>query len=993
MDFEVLGPVQVRGDAAPTALRRGHRRTILAVLLAEQGRTVSTDTLIASLWPASRPRTARKSLQSHVSRLRSELSGLVAQDLEVVVSSSGGYRVDLDGHTLDAAGFERLVARAHRCRDGADPGRAAELLDDALGQWRGPAYGELAAHHQIRADAQRLEQLRRAARADRRDMWLVLGHHDRVAAAARRAVEEEPTDERAHGQLLRALYGAGRQSAALEAYEELRTRLRDELGVDPSPALQRLHQQLLEHDPDLPGPASPPRSAGQAPGSDRTVASVPPVASDLVGRDRELAAISGLVASGRLVTLTGPGGVGKTRLAEQVLARIADRFRDGTVTVTLATVRDADAVGDALVTALGIQPTGGSSVTDALVSALADRHLLLLLDNCEHVLGAVAPLVSSLLRHCRDVALLATSRERLRLAGERLWQVAPLAVPEAGADPEQVLATASGALFDVRAREADPTFELDAAAAPDIAELCRRLDGMPLAIELAAARTRALAPADLVARLDQRFALLAGGPRHEAGRHRTLQAVVAWSYALLEPGEAALFDRLSTFAGTVDLEAVEQVCAGCGIARNEVAALLAGLVDKSMVVVERTGDDVRYRLLDTMREFGAGRLQDEDDPERWRRRHAQHHVALVEALGPQVRGADEAAAVTLLARCFDDIRAAHGWLVAQGDVDGALRIPGALGDYLFYRLRDEVTSWARRALEMDGAATHPAQPAALATAALGATSRTECTRARTAAVRTLALDVAGPRERIAALGALGTAALYEGQLTELLQRAEQVEAAASDLDDDFHLAFAGVLRVLGHAYRGDEEAALAALLPLDEAATTSGNPTMRAFARYCRGEVVLDRDHDEAVVALEEAAALATQVDNALVAGVSLVSLASLHARIGDTAMALRTFREVVRHWRRLGDHTHQLTTLRNLVALLAVVDPSERVAELHGAATAGETPSFGPEQERLDHAWSALQQALGEGTARSAAGRGRRLGPGAAGALALQLLDELVAD
>ena len=984
MDFEVLGPVQVRGDGAPTSPGRGHRRTILAVLLAARGRAVSTDALMASLWPGSQPRTARKSLQSHVSRLRTELHGLAEGDVEVLLSTPDGYRVDLDDHGLDAAAFEELVAAARRRLDEPAPDRAAALLDDALGRWRGPAFGELASHPRVRAEARRLEELRRGARADRRDAWLALGRHDRVAAGARTAVEEEPTDERAHGQLLRALYAAGRQSAAIEAYEELRTRLRDELGVDPAPELRRLHRQLLRQDPDLSGPTpAPPRPA----------ASVPPVAADLVGRDRELGAISELVGPGRLVTLTGPGGVGKTRLAEQVVARIADRFRDGTAVVTLATVRDAEAVGDALVTALGIQPTGGATVADTLVSALADRQLLLVLDNCEHVLAAVAPLVASLLRHCDEVALLATSRERLRITGERLWQVAPLAVPEEGARPEEVLATPSGALFDVRAREADPTFVLDAEVAPDVAELCRRLDGMPLALELAAARTRTLAPADLVARLDQRFSLLAGGPRHEAGRHRTLEAVVAWSYGLLSSREALLFDRLSTFAGPVDLAAVEHVCAGEGIGAGEVAGLLGELVDKSMVVVEHTDVGPRYRLLDTMREFGARRLEEEGDPRRWRRQHAAHHVALVEDLGPRVRGADEAAAVTMLTTAFDDVRAAHAWLVGEGDVDGALRIPGALGDYLFYRLRDEVTTWARRALAMDGAETHRAQPAALATAALGATSRTECTRARATATRALARDAAGPRARVAALAALGTAALYEGRLEELLQRAEQVEAVASRLDDDVHVAFAGVLRVLAHAYREDLDAALAALPALDRAAAASRNPTMRAFARYCRGEVLLDTDPDAAVAALEEAVELASQVDNALVAGVSMVSLASLRARRDEATAALRTYREVVMHWRRLGDHTHQLTTLRNLVVLLADVDPSERVAVLHGAATAGRTPSFGPEQERLDRAWSALRRTLGDEAARAAVARGRGLGPGAAGGLALQHLDELLAD
>lgn len=996
MEFVVLGPVQARGDGSGAVAGRGHRRTLLALLLAAGGETVTTDALIDGLWPQEPPATARKTLQSHVSRLRRDLDELDRGTPEAIVSTAGGYRVDLDLHDLDAQRFEQLVDAA-RHELGGDPEQALAVLDEALAVWRGPAFGELAAHPGLRHEAVRLERLRRSARGDRTEALLALGHHRRAAAAARQLLDGDPLDERAHAQLLLALYRDGQQSEALASYRALRDRLRDELGVDPSPELQALHQQVLQHDPDLaaaPSAQAPSHDGppDRRPGGGGLGADAVPVARDLVGRDEDVAAVAELVAPGRLVTLTGPGGVGKTRVAEQVVARTRDRFADGAVFVGLAAVRAAEATGDAIITALGIQPTGERSVPDVLVSALGERRLLLVLDNCEHVLGAVTPLVTAILARCPNVALLTTSRQRLGLPGEQLWQVAPLGVPDPGASRDELLATPAGRLFHLRAQQADPSFQLDEGTVGDVTELCRRLDGMPLAIELAAARTRAMAPADLVARLDQRFTLLAGGPRHESGRHRTLQAVVAWSHDLLGPDEAALFERISVFSGRVDLATVEDVCAGEGIAPGDVAGVLGELVDKSMVVADRTERGVRYRLLDTLREFGAQRLAATDDPDTWRRRHADHHVRLVEQLGPQVRGPDEPTAVAGINGAFDDIRGAHAWLVDIADVEGALRIPAALGDYFFYRLRDEVTTWARRAVGLPGAQAQPQYAAALATAAYGATSRTECDRAESEAAA--AVEHAGPdaRARLWALAAFGTVALYEGRLDELLVRADEVDGAADGLDDDFYRGFAGVLRVLAHSYRGDDEAALAALPDLHDAAAACGSPSMRAFALYCRGEALLDDEPDEALAALEEAVELAGEVDNALVAGVSLVSLASLHGRLGHTTAALRTYHDVITHWRGLGDHTHQLTTLRNLVALLAEVEPGERVAVLHGAATAGDTPSFGPEQERLDQAWSELEAALGSDAAAGAAARGRDLSPTRAGAVALACIDRVLA-
>ncbi|MFW6092135.1 MAG: AfsR/SARP family transcriptional regulator, partial [Actinomycetota bacterium] len=851
----MLGPVEVVAGERRARFESDRRQTILAVLLAAGGETVSTDRLIDAVWGPNPPSTARKSLQSHLSRLRSELAAVEPDDTNALLTQASGYSIDLRSHELDATRFETLVAQAREVAAN-DPERAAAILKDAQNMWRGQAFGALAAHPEVSPEAVRLEQLRAAAAADQIDTLLALGRHDDVVGGLEATVATDPLAERAHGQLMLALYRSGRQADALATYRHLHERLRDEVGIDPSPELRQLHERILRQDADL---AVPPQRRTADDGRDalprdrsspdtEPIARLrPPTASGLLGRDADIASVTSMITDTRLVTLTGPGGVGKTRLAEQVAARVADRFDDGVVTCALAGVRDPDEVGSALITALGIQPTGERSAAETLVNALGDRQLLLMLDNCEHVLGPLTQLADTILAQCPNVVVLATSREIFHLPAERVWPVAPLAVPPPDGTTEEVAGAPAGELFVARAEAVEPTFSITDGNAGAVAELCRRLDGMPLAIELAAARTRALSPADLVARLDKRFSLLAGGPRREAGRHRTLQAVVEWSYSLLGATEAELFDRLSVFAGSFTLDAAEHICCGGSIEEYDVAGLLGELVDKSMVLVERDGTAVRYRLLDTLRDFGANRLAEAEATEEYRRAHAAYHVALVERLNPVLRGPDEHDAVAAIDGVMDDLRAAHTWLVSNGDVDGALRLPGALGDYTFYRLRDEVATWARRAVELPGAESYAAYPAALATAAFGATSRGECQRAHregeTALSYTRPTSLAG----LAALVALQTAALYEGRLDDLLKYAALETETSERAGEPYYGAFAGLCRVLAHIYRGDQETAVTYDPDLQHVAAASRNPTMIAFALYGHGETHLDTSPDEAV--------------------------------------------------------------------------------------------------------------------------------------------------
>lgn len=993
MQFRVLGPVEVAVGQARLALGSVRQRTILAVLLCA-GEAVSSDRLIDAVWGTRPPAAATATLRSHISQLRRRLDRVESGGGSSIVTADGGYGLELDGHELDAASFEGLASRAGTVLF-EDPAVAEELLDKALSCWRGSAFGELGDHPMVRAEAVRLERLRATAVADRIDARLALGRHREVLGELEAAVLSQPLDERSHGQLMLALYRTGRQADALAVYETLRKQLADELGVDPSPDLQQLHGQLLRQ--EIEGAGEDARAvapvSGRASASPATGSFGQPLGSqvELFGRQEAVRAVAELAVAHPLVMVTGPGGVGKTRLVVQVGRDVADRFDDGVVVCGLSAVRDPASVTLAVVSALGIEQAGARDPRDGLVAAIGERRVLLLLDNCEHLLGSVADLVEALLHACPRLGVLATSREPMGLPGERVWQLAPLPVPRPDADPEQILGCPAGALFVARAEAAEPSFALTEQTAGPVAELCRRLDGLPLAIELAAARVRALAPADLAARLDHRFSLLSAGPAGGSGRHRTLEAVVAWSYDLLDDVQARLFDRLSVFAGSFALEAAEQVCAGPPLAPTDVTGLLADLVDRSMVTVERVGTGTRYRLLDTLRDYGARRLAGSDEEEACRRAHADHHVALVEDLGPRLRGPHERVAVRAIEEAIDDLRVAHDRLVDEGDVDGALRLPAALHEYLLFRLRAEAFLWAERAVAMPGADAGAAYPAALATAALGAANRGELDRARG-----WAEDALERGEGVAVLRALGTLsviALYEGRVDDVLTLANRLAAMAELCNEPYYLALSHLDPALASHYRGQREAAIGHATALEQAATAAASPTVRAWAAYVRGEISMDTDPALARQQFAAAVKAAREAGSRLPEGVSLASLASVCARAGEIRQALEYFREAVRLWHRLADHTHQLTTVRNLVGLLADVGADEDAALLYGAVATVSPPSFGAEADRLEQARASLEERLGAEVVAALARDGRGLGSDRLAETALTALDRLLAD
>ena len=640
--FGVLGTFRVERDGQPVDPGPRLQRTLLAILLMDAGHVVPAGRLIDLLWRDGPPPAATASLQAYVSQLRRVLEpGRPPRaPATVLITQEPGYVLRAADDQVDALRFQAMARRARDELAGGQPAAAAAQLEDALALWRGEPLAEFAAEPWAVPALARLTETRDLAAEDRVAAWLALGRPAEAATELEAMVAARPLRERRWEQLILATYRCGRQADALRAYQRCRTVLAEELGLEPGPGLRRLEAAVLAQDPALewqPPPAPPaPARPPQAPA---VLSNLPAQLAAFVGRERELADVRALVQSGRLVTLTGAGGSGKTRLSLQVAAQALDRYSDGAWLVELAAVADTEAVAPAICEVLGIAVPPGRPAQEALLDALAPQDVLIVLDNCEHLIGACAKAADAIVRHCPRVHLVATSREPLGIGGEAVYRVPPLSLPGAG-DTGLPAAGSSDAvaLFADRARAQGTGLVIDEQTAPLVVSICRRLDGLPLAIELAAARLRSLSLSGLADRLDQRFRLLTGGSRTAPERHQTLRATVEWSYSLLSETEQVLLGRLSVFAGSFDLDAAEAVCGFGGIEAFDVADLLGSLVDKSLVVAEPAGPALRYRLLETIRQFAAGRLAAVGDEAAAAAAHGAHYLSVAETAAPHLTG-------------------------------------------------------------------------------------------------------------------------------------------------------------------------------------------------------------------------------------------------------------------------------------------------------------------------------------------------------------------
>ncbi|MFE9400848.1 BTAD domain-containing putative transcriptional regulator [Streptomyces sp. NPDC006530] len=685
MRYRILGNTQARHpDGTPLALGGARLRALVTVLALRPGRAASVGVLVDEVWGDEPPADAPAALQALVGRLRRALG----HDA-VFSAESGGYGLAAEPDDIDLHRFERLTADGARALEEGDPAKAATLLDDALALWTGPALADLPdpGARAARAEARRLD-----ARRLRLAAALALGRADETLAELAALCASHPLDEPLHALRIRALRAAGRPAEALAGYESARAALAEELGTDPGPELRAIHAELLSP------PAEPrPAPAATAPGNLRARL------TSFVGREGDLADIRGDLESARLVTLLGPGGAGKTRLSQEAAESAAQCWPDGVWLAELAPVEDPAGVAAAVLTAVGARKTvlhaaGAEELRAAdrhaddpavrLAEHCGPRRMLLLLDNCEHVIGAAAELAEYLLARCPHLVVLATSREPLGVPGELVRPVEPLPTPFALR------------LLAERGASARPGFRIE--DDPDAAaEICRRLDGLPLAIELAAARLRALTPRQIADRLDDRFRLLTSGSRTVLPRQQTLRAVVDWSWDLLEAPERAVLGRLAVFAGGCDLAAAEAVCAEQGptaeVATEDVATVLGSLIDKSLVVAapDDTGD-MRYRLLETVAEYAAERLDGAGDRAGAERRHLTYYRELARRNDGALRGPGQRAAVDTFEREYENLRTALRRSIALRDEHEALCLVHALLWYWQMRdLRVDSRSWAR----------------------------------------------------------------------------------------------------------------------------------------------------------------------------------------------------------------------------------------------------------------------------------------------------------
>ena len=659
----MLGSFEVRTDDGVLANVPGARlRGLLIALALEPGHAVPKATLVDWIWGEHPPSEAANALQRLVSRLRKALPEGLVEGL------TDGYRLRVEPDAVDAVRFERLVGQA---RNDEDP-RRVRLLREALALWRGAAMQDVGLQDSAAFDAAvtRLEGLRLTAMEDRFDAEISLGHGVELVTELTDLVAAHPVRERLVAALMRALVATGRDTEALLVYQRTREALADALGVDPSPELSALHVALLRGE------------LGRREENRKT--NLRAELTSFVGKD-DVAAVRELIAEHRLTTLIGPGGSGKTRLATETARTLLGDLPDGAWLVELASIDASGDVAQSTLAALGLRDAllGGApneEPVDRLIAAIRERETLLILDNCEHVIESAAAFAHRVLGECQRLRILATSREPLRITGETLWQVEPLALPAEDADPGEIESSPAVQLLQDRAGAVRKDLAADARTLSNMARVCRALDGIPLAIELAAARLRTMSLDQLASRLDDRFRLLTGGSRTALPQHRTLRAVVDWSWELLTDAERMVLRRLAVFSGGASLDAAEQVCGGDSVERGEVLELLTALTEKSLLLAE--GDSApRYRMLDTIREYARDRLAEAGESDLARHAHLAYFTGLAETADPHLRRAEQLEWLATLEAEHDNIAVALRGALAAGEAHGAMRLAAAAGWY------------------------------------------------------------------------------------------------------------------------------------------------------------------------------------------------------------------------------------------------------------------------------------------------------------------------
>jgi predicted ATPase/DNA-binding SARP family transcriptional activator len=662
VEIRILGPLEVVGDDGVLPLGGRRERALLAVLSLSPGQALSSDRLIDALWGESLPSNPTNALQALVSRLRRTIGA------ETVVTQAPGYTLDVAPEAVDAHRFRAMVDTA---REEVDPAVQSRLLGEALALWRGPALGDFSLEEFAQREAAVLEELRLTAIESRIAADLECGAGADLVPELEELVAAHPLREGLRASQMLALYRAGRQADALRAYTSARQVLGEELGIEPGPELRAMEESILMQDPSLQRPETthvvpPSRSL------------LPARVASFVGREAEMAEVAATFKTSRLVTLTGSGGAGKTSLAIEVGRSLEAEYSGGVWLVELAPVVDPARVADALVSALHLEQVvgigGGRGDVDEIgtvVEYLRSRRALLIVDNCEHVIDASAAVAEAILLACPGVEVLATSRDRLGIPGEVLWRVPSLSTDGAAAAAIQ--------LFVERAQAVNPGFVPTSAEIDQIEDVCVKLDGLPLAIELAAARVRLLPLAEIARRLDSGISILSGGPRQAVHRQQTLRAAIDWSYQLLAPEEADLLTSLSVFHGSFALEGAE---AAASPRVTDVLASLERLIDSSMVTPAGSGG--RYRILETLRVYAGEKLAEAGDFDNTMARLLGHYLTAMESAQEGLQGSEQLEWLDRIEAELDTMRSVLGWATTHAP-DSGLELAGMLGWFWYLR--------------------------------------------------------------------------------------------------------------------------------------------------------------------------------------------------------------------------------------------------------------------------------------------------------------------